>query len=149
MPNVLKCGSLNLLEPSGPVQACNGIAFPLSLPYLYYEFTPRHTSQFLWQAIYFSSVSCLHCQYRHHRFISCLLASSESETATSVFCRASLLFRHFALFRRDNLGFRFEAFFFQINVLIISFGVLLLVSVIIFCVDCPSICACIQLLSPC
>jgi len=22
----LKCGSLNLLEPSGPVQACNGIA---------------------------------------------------------------------------------------------------------------------------
>jgi hypothetical protein len=26
----LKSGSLNLLEPSGPVQACNGIA--LSLP---------------------------------------------------------------------------------------------------------------------
>jgi hypothetical protein len=25
---VLKCGSLNLLEPSGPVQACNGIALP-------------------------------------------------------------------------------------------------------------------------
>jgi len=24
---VLKSGSLNLLEPSGPVQACNGIAF--------------------------------------------------------------------------------------------------------------------------
>jgi hypothetical protein len=24
----LKCGSLNLLEPSGPVQACNGIALP-------------------------------------------------------------------------------------------------------------------------
>jgi len=23
---VLKCGSLNLLEPSGPVQACNGTA---------------------------------------------------------------------------------------------------------------------------
>ena len=29
MPNVLKSGSLNLLEPSGPVQACNGIALPL------------------------------------------------------------------------------------------------------------------------
>jgi len=29
MPIVLKCGSLNLLEPSGPVQACNGIALPL------------------------------------------------------------------------------------------------------------------------
>ena len=29
MPNVLKSWSLNLLEPSGPVQACNGIAFLL------------------------------------------------------------------------------------------------------------------------
>jgi len=29
---VLKSGSLYLLEPSGPVQACNGIALPL--PYL-------------------------------------------------------------------------------------------------------------------
>ena len=28
---VLKSGSLNLLEPSGPVQACNGIALPLPL----------------------------------------------------------------------------------------------------------------------
>ena len=27
MPTVLKSGSLNILEPSGPVQACNGIAF--------------------------------------------------------------------------------------------------------------------------
>ena len=26
-PTGLKCGSLNILEPSGPVQACNGIAF--------------------------------------------------------------------------------------------------------------------------
>ena len=28
---VLKSGSLNLLEPSGPVQACNGVALPLPL----------------------------------------------------------------------------------------------------------------------
>jgi len=28
---VLKSGSLNLLESSGPVQACNGIALPLPL----------------------------------------------------------------------------------------------------------------------
>ena len=28
MPIILKSGSLNLLEPSRPVQACNGIAFP-------------------------------------------------------------------------------------------------------------------------
>jgi len=34
VPIVLKSGSLSLLEPSGPVQACNGIALPLSLPYL-------------------------------------------------------------------------------------------------------------------
>ena len=31
MPSVLKSGSPNLLEPSGPVQACNEIALPLSL----------------------------------------------------------------------------------------------------------------------
>jgi hypothetical protein len=29
VPIVLKSGSLNLLEPSGPVQACDGIAFVL------------------------------------------------------------------------------------------------------------------------
>jgi len=28
---VLESGSLNLLEPYGPVQACNGIALPLPL----------------------------------------------------------------------------------------------------------------------
>ena len=28
MPIVLKSGSLNLLEPPGPLQACNGIALP-------------------------------------------------------------------------------------------------------------------------
>jgi len=27
---VLKSGSLNLMEPSGPVQACNGIALPFT-----------------------------------------------------------------------------------------------------------------------
>ena len=32
MPIVFKSGSLNLLEISGPVQACNGIALPLPLP---------------------------------------------------------------------------------------------------------------------
>jgi hypothetical protein len=30
VPTVLKSGSLNLLEPSRPVQACNGIALPFS-----------------------------------------------------------------------------------------------------------------------
>jgi hypothetical protein len=31
LPNVLKFGSLKLLEPSGPVKACNGIALPCLL----------------------------------------------------------------------------------------------------------------------
>jgi hypothetical protein len=31
VPIVLKSGSLNLLEPSGPVTPCNGIALPLPL----------------------------------------------------------------------------------------------------------------------
>ena len=37
MPTVLKSGSLNLLEPSGPVQACNGIALPLPLHFCPYN----------------------------------------------------------------------------------------------------------------
>ena len=28
----MQAGSLNFLEPSGPVHACNGIALPLPLP---------------------------------------------------------------------------------------------------------------------
>jgi len=31
VPIVLKSGSLSFLEPSGPAQACNGIALPLPL----------------------------------------------------------------------------------------------------------------------
>jgi hypothetical protein len=31
----LEIGELNLLEPSWPVQACNGIALPLTLPSQY------------------------------------------------------------------------------------------------------------------
>jgi hypothetical protein len=31
VPTVLRSGSFNLLEPSGPIQACNGIALPLPL----------------------------------------------------------------------------------------------------------------------
>jgi hypothetical protein len=39
VPIVLKSASLNLLEPSGTVQACNGIAFPLFLNMPYTEHT--------------------------------------------------------------------------------------------------------------
>jgi hypothetical protein len=31
VPTVLKSGNLNLLEPSGPVKACNGNAFTLNM----------------------------------------------------------------------------------------------------------------------
>jgi len=33
MPIVLKSGILNLLEPSGPIQACNGVALPIIICY--------------------------------------------------------------------------------------------------------------------
>ena len=36
MPIVLKSGSLNLLEPSKPAQACNGIALPFILNFFIY-----------------------------------------------------------------------------------------------------------------
>ena len=32
VPIVMESGSLNLLEPTGPVQACTWIALPLPLP---------------------------------------------------------------------------------------------------------------------
>ena len=47
-PTAMKSGSLNLLEPSGPVQACNGIALP---------FTPsptQYNAQFSVAHIYFN-----------------------------------------------------------------------------------------------
>jgi len=40
VPNVFKSGNLNLLEPSGPLQACNGVALPLPLLKLEVEAFP-------------------------------------------------------------------------------------------------------------
>ena len=51
VPNVLKSGSLILLEPSGPVQGCNGTALPLPLPLpfignvLHLTWTPSNLTQ--------------------------------------------------------------------------------------------------------
>ena len=43
VPIVSKSGSLKLLEPSGPVQTCNGIASPYIYIYIYiYKFTGFH-----------------------------------------------------------------------------------------------------------
>jgi len=36
MPIVLKSGSLKLQEPSGPVQACTGLALPFTSPLVTY-----------------------------------------------------------------------------------------------------------------
>jgi len=33
VPTVMKSGSLNLLQPSGPVKACSGIALPMPLTF--------------------------------------------------------------------------------------------------------------------
>jgi len=41
VPTVLKSGSLNLLEPSGPVQACNGIALPLNELFVQVSFSGK------------------------------------------------------------------------------------------------------------
>ena len=46
MPIVLKSGNLNLREPCGPVQACNGIAFffkyiPVQKAYLVVKHTEK------------------------------------------------------------------------------------------------------------
>jgi hypothetical protein len=35
VPIVLKSGTFNLLEPSGPFQTCNGIALPLAFTYFF------------------------------------------------------------------------------------------------------------------
>jgi len=42
VPIVFKSGSLNLLEPSGPVQACNGIALLIAFVYIGCNVTMLH-----------------------------------------------------------------------------------------------------------
>jgi hypothetical protein len=42
LPIVLKSGSLNLLEPSGPVQGCTGMALPLFLKHIFVRTTGIH-----------------------------------------------------------------------------------------------------------
>jgi hypothetical protein len=42
VPIVLKSGSLNLLEPSGPAQACNGIALPMSVRLCWLPYRLQH-----------------------------------------------------------------------------------------------------------
>jgi len=54
VPIVLKSGSLNLLEPSGPVQANDGIALPLPLPLIHkckWYFRVFHWLHMAWRFI--------------------------------------------------------------------------------------------------
>ena len=57
---VLKSGSLNLLEPSGPVQACNGIALPL--PYISMRFGS------FWGTFWSSIAAGISVQIHHQNF---------------------------------------------------------------------------------
>jgi hypothetical protein len=44
---VMKSGNLNYVEPSGPLQACNGTALPLPLPLLV---SSKHQTSFHWSS---------------------------------------------------------------------------------------------------
>ena len=55
MPIVLKSGSLNLLEPSGSVQVCNGIALPLPLTSVGGPFVKSKV-----KLIYIAGILCVH-----------------------------------------------------------------------------------------
>jgi len=49
VPNVLKSGSFSLLEPTGPVQACNGIALPFRVKRRLNELVPSCVGKTLWK----------------------------------------------------------------------------------------------------
>jgi len=55
MPIVLKSGSLNPLEPSGPLQACNGVALPV-----------RHSVRYSLISI------CIFCMLQGQTFAVCV-----------------------------------------------------------------------------
>ena len=73
MPNVIKSGSLNLLEPSGPVQACAGITLSLllllPLPSLSYgnhmDFGVPLVSYPMDTALFFPVLKRLECDIKH------------------------------------------------------------------------------------
>jgi hypothetical protein len=63
----LKSGSLNLLEPSGPVKACNGIA--LSLQNVHHINSPLSLVCFLPSFHYGMNIHSQHCFLRKNGFI--------------------------------------------------------------------------------
>jgi hypothetical protein len=72
VPIVLKSGSLKLLEPSGPLQAFNGIALPFTVVHEDDTFLCSYRKQFIWKR------ECFLPDYRAshpRRKISCLSVS--------------------------------------------------------------------------
>jgi hypothetical protein len=65
VPIVLKSGRLNLLEPYGPVQACNEISLPLPLPSIRNYSNIPLSSEFLLTKCYIN-LWHLHCVLRGH-----------------------------------------------------------------------------------
>ena len=65
MPTVLKFGNLNLLETSGPVQACNGIALTLCFTVVLPPLLHTHIS--LSNYMCHSPYRAAHCYIRHIR----------------------------------------------------------------------------------
>jgi hypothetical protein len=49
MPIIFKCGSLKLLEPSGPVKACNGIAFTVRVQRVIITVTKRASTEYFYR----------------------------------------------------------------------------------------------------
>ena len=72
MPTVLKSGSLNHLEPSGPVQACNGIALPFTI--FLSSFTLCNTSSSLTRSVQLSSPSFTSIAFKNFTGICDLLS---------------------------------------------------------------------------
>ena len=72
MPTVLKSGSLNLLEPSWPLQACNGIALPF---YLFTFYVPIYIYIYIYTHIYIYTYT-----YTYSNFSSIPRMISESNT---------------------------------------------------------------------
>jgi len=56
VPIVLKSGNLNLLEPSGPVQVCNGIDLPLPL-HLHLQYIRKSTNYMIYLRLNSSSLT--------------------------------------------------------------------------------------------
>ena len=81
MPIILKSGSLNLLEPAGPLKVCNGFTFTFTLIYIQQDAT-LHSLFHLETALHDSGGTITHHQERkqlylqHLVFITPLLLSA-------------------------------------------------------------------------